>query len=142
MCCKSFWKRIIAFTLGVLIGVFATGLLHEIMQETSLLKGENDDIGGVSLTYRTTTYPLRIISMPEPGYTDAARQNQTVGVVRLRVMFLASGQIGKVTPVEGLPYGLTEKAIEAALNIEFKPLIVFGEPITATKIVEYRFSIY
>ena len=120
MCCKSFWKKIVAFTMGLLIGVFASNLFHEIMQKSYTSKADEDEIGGISLTYRTNTYPLRIISIPEPSYTDVARQHQIVGTVRLRVIFLASGQIGNVTPVEDLPYGLTEKSVEAALNIKFE----------------------
>ena len=44
--------------------------------------------------------------------------------------------------IEGLPDGLTEKAVEAAQKIKFNPDLVFGEPITEIKIVKYRFSIY
>ena len=136
MCCKSFWKKIIAITIGFLIGVFATNYAHKAIQGNSQL---NDD---TSLAYETNTYSLKIISMPEPNYTDIARLNKTAGVVRLRVTFSASGQIGNVTVVERLPDGLTQKAIEAAQKIQFEPSLVFGEPVTENKIVEYNFSVY
>jgi TonB family protein len=63
-------------------------------------------------------------------------------VVRLRVTFLASGQIGSVSPVSGLSYGLTEQAIAAAKQIRFEPAKVNGVPQTVTKQIEYSFSIY
>lgn len=86
--------------------------------------------------------PLRIISKPRPSYTDAARQNQVTGVVRLKVTFLASGQIGSISPVSGLSYGLTEQAIAAARQIKFEPQKVNGQPQTVSKTIEYSFSIY
>lgn len=86
--------------------------------------------------------PFRIISKPRPGYTDAARTNQVTGVVRLRVTFSASGAVGNISPVSGLPYGLTEQAIAAARQIKFEPAKKNGVAIASTKIIEYSFSIY
>ena len=88
------------------------------------------------------TVPFRIISKPRPGYTDAARQNQVTGVVRLKVTFLASGAIGSIAPVSGLPYGLTEQAISAARQIKFEPQKKNGSAVAVTKTIEYSFSIY
>jgi len=88
------------------------------------------------------TIPFRIISKPRPGYTDAARQNQVTGVVRLKVTFLASGAIGSIAPVSGLPYGLTEQAISAARQIKFEPQKKNGSAVAVTKTIEYSFSIY
>jgi TonB family protein len=88
------------------------------------------------------TEPFKIISKPRPGYTDAARQNQVTGVVRLRVQFLASGQVGSVSPVSGLPNGLTEQAIAAAKSIKFEPMKKNGVAVGTTKVIEYSFTIY
>ncbi len=88
------------------------------------------------------TAPIKIISKPKPSYTDAARQNQVQGTVILRVTFLASGQIGSISPVKGLPNGLTEQAIAAARSIRFEPAKNNGIAQTLTKQVEYTFSIY
>jgi TonB family protein len=90
---------------------------------------------------RVTT-ALQITSKPRANYTDAARQNQVQGTVTLRVTFLASGQIGSISPVSGLPYGLTEQAIAAARSMKFVPQMVDGEPKTVTKQVQYSFTIY
>ena len=100
MCCKNFWKKIIAITLGMLIGIFATNLLQKTVIETPLSKGNYDDKNEKSFTYKTNTLPLEIVSIPEPDYTDTAAQNQIDGIVSLRVEFLASGQIGKVNVIE------------------------------------------
>lgn len=85
---------------------------------------------------------LRIISKPRPGYTDEARKNQIQGTVLLRVTFLASGQIGPISTVKGLPNGLTEKAIAAARSIQFEPRKDGGIPKSVTRVIEYTFTIY
>jgi TonB family protein len=84
----------------------------------------------------------RILSKPSASYTDAARKNGTEGAVRLRVVFLASGEIGKITAVTVLPDGLTEQAIAAARQIKFTPAMRNGAPRTVVKLVEYSFSTY
>jgi protein TonB len=86
--------------------------------------------------------PFKILSKPRPGYTDAARQNNVQGTVILRVTFLASGQVGSISAVKGLPNGLTEMAIAAARRISFTPAKVNGSAQAVTKQIEYTFSIY
>ena len=88
------------------------------------------------------TQALKILAKPKPSYTDAARQNQVQGTVILRVTFLASGGIGSISSVKGLPNGLTEQAIAAARSIRFEPAKRGGIGQTVTKQVEYTFSIY
>lgn len=85
---------------------------------------------------------LKIISKPKPGYTDSARLNNVQGKVVLRVVFLASGNIGLVEPISELPHGLTEKAIEAAKRIQFEPMIENGRPVSSIRTIEYSFVIY
>jgi periplasmic protein TonB len=88
------------------------------------------------------TQGLKILSKPRPGYTDAARQANIQGTVILRVTFLASGQIGSIAPVKGLPSGLTEQAIAAARRISFEPAKRDGIGQTVSRQIEYTFSIY
>ncbi|MBX3282085.1 MAG: energy transducer TonB [Acidobacteria bacterium] len=85
---------------------------------------------------------VKVTFKPKPNYTDAARQNQVQGKVMLRVTFLASGGIGSISTVKGLPYGLTEQAIAAARSIRFTPAMVNGIRKDVTKNIEYTFAIY
>lgn len=89
------------------------------------------------------TERYKIISKPRADYTDEARKNNfTGGMVTVKVTFLASGQIGSVTPVSGLPYGLTERAIAAAKAIKFEPAKRDGVPYTVVVPVQYSFTLY
>lgn len=91
---------------------------------------------------KTELQPIKIILRPKPPYTDAARDSQTSGAVRLRVTFLASGGIGSVSIVNALPFGLTEQAIAAAKKLVFMPAKRNGKTISMVRTVEYSFSIY
>lgn len=90
----------------------------------------------------TKSQSLQIKYKPIPKYTEEARNNNIQGKVRVRVTFLANGEIGSVSEVVGLPFGLTAKAIEAAKKMKFEPQKSNGVPIIVTKVVVYTFTIY
>lgn len=86
--------------------------------------------------------PLKFHSKPRPGYTALARIFNVTGRVRLRVGFLADGTVGAVSVESGLPFGLTEQAVEAVKKVEFSPEVRDGKKISVTKNVIYQFTIY
>lgn len=83
--------------------------------------------------------PLKIISKPKPQYTMEARKNKVVGTVELTVTFLASGQIGEIKIISGLPNGLTEEVIKSVKQIKFEPEKKMGVSIDVTKTLKYSF---
>lgn len=85
---------------------------------------------------------LEIIENPQPGYTEAARDNRVQGTVKLLVTFHANGRIGEVTVLEALSHGLTERAVEAAKRIRFRPKTMNGQPMDEQTTVEYNFNLY
>lgn len=86
--------------------------------------------------------PFKILAKPRATYTDAARTNNVQGSVLVKVTLLASGAVGSVSVVRGLPHGLSERAIAAAKLIRFEPKKVNGVPVSVTQTFEYTFSIY
>lgn len=83
-----------------------------------------------------------VMEKPAPGYTREARKHQVHGVVFLRAILAADGSVKHIEVVTGLPFGLTEKAIEAARQIKFEPGLKDGEPASIWVELEYRFKIY
>ena len=84
----------------------------------------------------------RILSKPTPSYTDEARQNQITGTVVLQLVLSASGNVTDIKAVSGLPYGLTERAIAAARQIQFTPAMKDGRAVSQYIRVEYNFNMY
>ena len=84
----------------------------------------------------------RLISKPEPSYTESAREQLITGTVVLKVVLSASGQVTNIRTVTGLPYGLTERAIAAARKIKFIPATKGGQYVSMWMQLEYNFSLY
>ncbi len=84
----------------------------------------------------------RVLSKPEPQYTEEARKNQITGTVVLRAVFTSGGQVTNIRSVSGLPYGLTERAIAAARQIRFSPAMKDGRPVSMYIQLEYNFNLY
>ena len=84
----------------------------------------------------------RVLSKPEPQYTEEARKNQITGTVVLRAVFTSGGQVTNIRSVSGLPYGLTERAIAAARQIKFSPATKDGRPVSMYIQLEYNFNLY
>jgi len=98
---------------------------------------KEEEIPWVSERFRPT------IVYKEPArYTEQARQNQVAGTVVLSATFSADGCIRDILVVHGLPNGLTEKAIEAAHRIRFRPAIRDGVAISVRASLEYSFVLY
>jgi protein TonB len=84
----------------------------------------------------------RILSRPEPQYTEEARRNQVTGTVVLRAVFAANGAVTNIKAIKGLPDGLTEKAIAAARQIKFVPAQKDGRAVSQYIQIEYNFNLY
>jgi TonB family protein len=93
-------------------------------------------------TGRDVTSKARLLSKPEPQYTEDARKNQITGTVVLKVVFASSGQVTNIRTVSGLPYGLTERAIAAARQIKFVPATKDGHQVSMWMQLEYNFNLY
>ncbi len=147
-------ERVIPFFLGLAVGVLPS-FIFSTASDVSPVVVENSVGYGRSYcdakrkkfrsfkSYRSTVEtPLAIQSQPRPGYTELARHENTEGTVKLSVEFRADGSIGDIGVLEGLPNGLTEKAIEAAKKIKFRPAAVDGVAVDSSKLIEYTFAIY
>lgn len=84
----------------------------------------------------------RLISKPEPTYTDKARGKWITGTVVLKCVFAANGKVTNIRVVQGLPGGLTEQSIEAARKIKFVPATKNGQNVSMWMQLEYNFNLY
>jgi len=84
----------------------------------------------------------RLLSKPDPTYTEEARKNQISGTVVLRAVLSANGQVTNINAVSGLPNGLTERAIAAAKQIKFTPAMKDCHPVSMWMELQYNFNLY
>lgn len=89
-----------------------------------------------------TAQNVKILSKPRAAYTDLARTYYISGTVTIRIAFRDNGEIGTVTPVTRLPFGMTGQAIAAAKAITFEPARKNGVPVTKMITIQYGFTIY
>ena len=85
---------------------------------------------------------VRLLSKPEPHYSEEARRNQISGTVVLRVVFSSTGEVTQIRAVNTLPFGLTERAIAAARLIRFVPAMKGGRSVSVHMQLEYNFNLY
>jgi TonB family protein len=162
MCCKHLLKRLIPFSIAIAVGVLATSFFQtenfvknnvpirtlyahkEGCEEAGFTdcKGEHTHFSPYKESDVSPDKPLKILAQPRAEYTDEGRFNNVTGIVRLRIEFLSNGKLGKIVIISGLPYGLTNQALEAAKNIKFEPKTENGKYVATSKIVEYRFTLY
>jgi len=88
------------------------------------------------------TTRARVLSKPEPLYTEAAREHKINGTVVLRAIFAEDGRVRAIFPIRRLPEGLTGAAIRAARQIRFAPAMKDGKPVSMWMQLEYNFNIY
>ena len=84
----------------------------------------------------------RLLSKPEPQYTEEARRNQVTGTVTLRCVFSSAGDVVQIHTIQTLPFGLTDRAIAVARQIKFIPAMKSGHPVSVWMQLEYNFNLY
>ena len=87
------------------------------------------DVKAPVLTYRV-----------EPKYTDEARANRISGIVNLQVLVGKDGRVKDAVVLRGLPYGLSESALDSIRKWEFRPATRNGEPVDAIFDITFSYS--
>jgi len=88
------------------------------------------------------TSRARVLSKPEPQYTEEARRGGITGTVTLSAVFSRTGQVTDIRAVQSLCCGLTEKAISAARQIRFVPATRDGRAVSTYMELQYNFNLY
>jgi TonB family protein len=122
---------------------FAPHMLMTSMAQSEDTKGKKPAPTPTSAVEgATASLKPKIIYREKAKYTKEGRDNLTHGTVELSVVFRADGSISDFKVVNGLPDGLTEKAIEAAKKIRFEPAIKGGQPVSVRATLEFTFHLY
>ena len=84
----------------------------------------------------------KIIDRPRPaGEPEGDGDWEEKGRVVLKAVLCHTGEVTDIEVVEGLPDGLTEKAIAAARQIKFTPAERRGQKVSQRAVFEYNFRV-
>lgn len=64
------------------------------------------------------------------SYTTDADQNKVEGKIVLQLVVCSDGRVSDITIDEPLPFGLTERAIEAIKKVRFQPALLGTQPVS------------
>lgn len=103
---------------------------------------ETKPAGETAYTGREVDKKAKLQSYPPPEQPDTEKARAIRGTVILKVVFTADGRVTNIRVVQGLPYGLTERAIEAAKKIKFIPATKDGKAVSMWMQLEYNFNLY
>lgn len=109
----------------------STGRPEKELTANSPANSPADD-GCLSPTYRradVTQMALMKDQLQVP-YTAEAVQNKVEGRIVLQFVVCSSGRVSDITTSEVLPFGLTERAIEALAKVRFQPALIGTQPVS------------
>lgn len=82
----------------------------------------------------------KIAFRPEPQFTEEARAHSVEGRGVLTAIMCRTGKMTDIQVIESLPFGMTERSIQAARQINFKPAEKDGQQVSQTIQIEYNFN--
>lgn len=101
--------------------------------------GAGDDNG----PYANVVSPVACLYCPEPGYTEEARKAKLQGKMLLRVLVGPDGKAQRIQVLQGLGFGLDERAEETIRTWRFSPgRDASKRPIASWVTVETRFQLF
>jgi len=82
----------------------------------------------------------RVLRRVDPEYTPEAKKARIAGIVVVEVIVERDGRVGAARVLKPLPFGLSQKAVEAVRQWRFSPATHEGKPIRAffTVTVDFR----
>jgi TonB family protein len=108
-------------------------------QSVSQPAGEKCD--GVVYQPKDVSQKAKITFKPPPPYPAEARMQNISGRVALTAVLCRSGHVTDIQVVKGLPFGLTESAINTVKQVKFEPAVKDGEVVSQAMQFEYGFNV-
>ena len=80
----------------------------------------------------------RALKLPKPKYPRAARESGASGTVVVKVIIDENGKVISAKAINGHP-DLWQASEEAAMQSEFSPTTLAGQPVKVTGVIQYNF---
>ena len=85
--------------------------------------------------------PPRVLREVKADYTEEARQRNIQGEVVLEIVVRRDGTVTDVRLLEGLPSGLSDRAMAAVRQWRFSPATRLGQPVDVVVEVAVEFRL-
>lgn len=124
------------------IALVASGLV--MFTSASAQEGGRDASGetcsGPVLKHSEASRRAIFHSRPSPSLTDDARTNAMRGQVVLSAVLCRSGRVTDIQVIEALPFGMTDRAVEAARQSRFSPAEKDGQAVAVATRFVFKFG--
>lgn len=104
-------------------------------------EGEGGGTGGGPYRPGSGIEPPSLLREVKPDYTEEARRRGVEGDVVMEIVVEADGRVGQVRVLQGLGYGLDERAIAAARQWRFSPATRRGAAVSVMVEVAMEFKL-
>jgi periplasmic protein TonB len=104
-------------------------------------EGEGGGTGGGPFRPGSGIAPPSLLREVKPDYTEEARRRGIRGEVVMEIVVRRDGTVGEVRVLQGLGYGLDERAITAVKQWKFSPASRHGTPVDVMVEVAMEFRL-
>ena len=80
----------------------------------------------------------RLTHCVEPPWTEIARKARIEGAIILEILIREDGTVKDAEVLKGLPFGLSDSAVEAVLSWRYAPVELEGKPVALRHLVALR----
>src|SRR5690349_14540447 len=115
--------------IGIFILAAIAGAIIQTMAGSAQTRQPDECVGPI-YEIKEVTQRARVKNIPAPEYTEEARAKHVQGTVVLTAVFCRNGTVKNIEVTKGLPYGLTENAIETTRHIQFQPAEKDGQIVS------------
>jgi TonB family protein len=108
---------------------------------TGIGAGSGGGTGGGPYRPGSGITPPRLLREVKPDYTEDARQRNVEGEVVMEIVVRQDGSVGDIKIIDGLGYGLNERAMAAVRQWRFSPAQRRGAPVDVLVEVAVEFRL-
>ncbi len=120
--------------IGFVVSIVTAGSAQVITPGTS------DKCAGKIYSARDVAHRARLIDFKDPTLPREASQNGVTGKVIINAVLCRTGRVTDIVVVKGLPFGVTENAINAVHNLRFAPAELNFHSVSQAMLFEFTFS--
>jgi TonB family protein len=102
-------------------------------------EASSESCAGPVYKHSEVSRPAAFSSRPSPSLTNEAIAHDVRGQVVLSAVLCSTGKVTDIQVLEGLPFGVTERAVEAARQTRFSPAEKGGQPVSVATRFVFKF---